>query len=60
MDAIDMKKLHLGCGESLQPKFPGFSIFRPSMSVGMTVGQRHVPKALGHQKKRRREESDYR
>jgi hypothetical protein len=28
MYSIDMKRLHQGCGESLQSKLPGISLFR--------------------------------
>ncbi|MET0070029.1 MAG: hypothetical protein ABW096_08285 [Candidatus Thiodiazotropha sp.] len=60
MYAIDMKRLHLGCGESLQSKLPGFSIFRSSLIADGTAGHRHFSTALRREEKDRREESDYR
>ncbi|MEW8506282.1 MAG: hypothetical protein AB2598_06225 [Candidatus Thiodiazotropha sp.] len=60
MYAIDMKRLHQGCGESLQSKFPGFSILRSSLMTEMTDGQRQLSEAVKHKEKGRRDESDYR
>ncbi|MBT2968786.1 MAG: hypothetical protein B6D72_11875 [gamma proteobacterium symbiont of Ctena orbiculata] len=60
MYTIDMKRLHQGCGESLQSKLSGFSIFRSSLIADVAVGQRQFSKAVRREEKSRREESDFR
>ncbi|MGD8911124.1 MAG: hypothetical protein PVI97_00105 [Candidatus Thiodiazotropha sp.] len=42
MYAIDMKRLHQGCGEPLQSKLPGISLIRYAQLPGLSQGQRRA------------------
>lgn len=60
MHEIDMKRLHLGCGESLQSNLRGISIFRRPLLPDVTRGRRQKAERTRLKNGHRRHESDFR
>ena len=57
---IDMKRLHQGCGESLQSNLPGIPSVRPTLLPDLSEGQRDVSQGVRSKNGNPRGESEYR
>lgn len=57
---IDMKRLHQGCGESLQSHLPGVSVRKRTLRPGVADGQPKAPHRMRPDRSQRRDESDFR
>jgi hypothetical protein len=57
---IDMKRLHQGCGESLQSNLPGISRLRRAAPVDGSEGRPRVTGRFRSQQTHRRIESEHR
>ena len=60
MHGIDMKRLHQGCGESLQSNLPGIPLIRRTLLPYVSEGQRHVSESVRSKNSNPRGESEYR
>jgi hypothetical protein len=58
MHAIDMKRLHQGCGESLQSKLPGISAIRHTQLPYLIQGQRLIVTWVRSKKRHPGDESE--
>jgi hypothetical protein len=58
--AINMKRLHQGCGESLQSNLPGIPARSRPQSPGFADGRARAPHRLRLDKDQRRDESEFR
>ncbi|MES9969704.1 MAG: hypothetical protein ABW092_06690 [Candidatus Thiodiazotropha sp.] len=57
---IDMKRLHQGCGESLQANLPGFPFVRRTLLADLSEGQRDLSHRVRLKSDNPRAESEYR
>jgi hypothetical protein len=60
MHVIDMRRLHQGCGESLQSKLPGISGVRHTRLPDLIQGQFCIVTWVRSKKRHPQDESEYR
>jgi hypothetical protein len=58
MYAIDMKRLHQGCGEPLQSKLLGISLIRYTQLLGLSQRQRRILTSFRSNDRQPRDESE--
>jgi hypothetical protein len=57
-DGIDMRRLHQGCGESLQSNIPGIPLLKRVPVVDLLLGRRGITGRIRYKQNHRRNESD--